>query len=69
MHADNTAIPPDPEQITIRLSVHYTPDEARAWLDAPHPQLGCERAIDLIRNGRAAEVLAVIDRLDHAVFV
>ncbi len=59
----------DFQHIVSQLSLHYAPDEVRAWLEAPHPQLGGERAVDLIRNGRAAEVIAVIDRLDHAVFV
>ncbi len=55
--------------IVGRLSEHYTPGEVRAWLYARHPQLGGERAMDLIHSDRSLEVLAVIDRLDNDVYV
>jgi uncharacterized protein (DUF2384 family) len=55
--------------IVGRLSEFYAPDEIRTWLYARHPQLGGERAMDLIHSDRSVQVLAVIDRLDDDVFV
>lgn len=55
--------------IVERLGKPYTPAEIRTWLNAPHPQLAGARAIDLIRQGRTPEVLAVIDRLDTEVYL
>ena len=55
------------DDIVERLGKHYTPVEIQTWLNAPHPQLAGAQAIDLIRQGRALEVLAVIDRLDTEV--
>ena len=55
--------------IVGRLNEYYAPEEVRTWLYARHPQLGGERAMDLIHNDRSLDVLAVIDRLDNDVFV
>jgi len=55
--------------IVGRLGEYYEPDEVRSWLYARHPQLGGERAMDLIHDGRSVEVLAVIDRLDNDVYL
>lgn len=52
-----------------RLSEYYSPDEIRSWLYARHPQLNGERAIDLIHDRRTIEVLKVLDRLDHDVYL
>lgn len=65
----NQLILSDLYYIVGRLSEYYSPEEVRAWLYARHPQLGGERAMDLIHNDRSSEVLAVIDRLDNDVFV
>lgn len=65
----NQLILSDLYYIVGRLGEYYTPEEVRAWLYARHPQLGGERAMDLIHNDRSSEVLAVIDRLDNDVFV
>ncbi|HSU99744.1 MAG TPA: antitoxin Xre/MbcA/ParS toxin-binding domain-containing protein [Roseiarcus sp.] len=54
--------------IVDRLSDFYTPDETRLWLHAKHPMLDGERAIDLINEGRAEAVLAVIDSLDAGAY-
>jgi len=54
--------------VVDRLAEHYTPEEARLWLHAPHPMLDGARAIDLVRAGRTAEVLAVIDALDAGAY-
>jgi transcriptional regulator with XRE-family HTH domain len=55
--------------VVTRLADFYSPDEIRTWLYARHPQLGGERAIDLIHQNRTIEVLKVIDRLDGEVFL
>ena len=65
----NELILSDLYYIVGRLNEYYTPDEVPAWLYARHPQLGGERAMDLIHNDRSLEVLAVIDRLDNDVYV
>jgi hypothetical protein len=52
-----------------RLQEYYASDEIRLWLYARHPQLNGERAIDLINRGRTIEVLAILDRLDSAVYL
>ena len=65
----NELILSDLYYIVGRLSEYYAPDEVRAWVYARHPQLGGERAMDLIHNDRSLEVLAVIDCLDNDVFV
>jgi len=65
----NELILSDLYYIVGRLNEYYSPEEVRAWLYARHPQLGGERAMDLIHNDRSLDVLAVIDRLDNDVFV
>lgn len=55
--------------VAERLSDFYQPDEARLWLQSAHPQLKGERPYDLINQGRTAEVLEVIERLDSGVYL
>ena len=55
--------------LVSRLDAYYTPAEVRLWLYAPHPQLEGRRAIDSIVDGRAEEVIAIIDRLDDEVYL
>ena len=55
--------------VVERLSDFYAPDETRLWLHARHPLLDGRRAIDLIRDGRTEEVLAVIERLDSGAYI
>ena len=54
--------------VVDRLADFYTPEEARLWLHARHPQLDNERAVDLINNGRTVDVLAVIEALDAGAY-
>jgi transcriptional regulator with XRE-family HTH domain len=54
--------------VVDRLAEFYTPDETRIWLYARHPLLRGERAIDLIHEGRTAEVLSVIEGLDESTY-
>ena len=55
--------------VAARLADFYEPDEVRLWLQSPHPQLGTLRPYDLIVDGRTAEVLEVIERLDSGVYL
>jgi putative toxin-antitoxin system antitoxin component (TIGR02293 family) len=55
--------------VADRLADFYAPDEVRLWLQSPHPQLGGVRPYDLIVDGRTAEVLEVIERLDSGVYL
>ncbi len=55
--------------IVSRLDDYYSPEEVRLWLYAPHPQLEGRRAIDSIVGGRAADVIAILDRLDADVYL
>jgi uncharacterized protein (DUF2384 family) len=50
--------------VVSRLDDYYSAEEVRIWLYAPHPQLEGQRAIDLIVEGRTADVIAILDRLD-----
>ncbi len=58
----------DLRYIVDRLADFYTPDETRVWLYSRHRLLNGERAIDLIHDGRSAEVLAVIESLDSGSY-
>ena len=49
--------------VVDRLAEFYSPEETRLWLYSPHRLLNGARAIDLIHEGRADEVLAVIESL------
>ena len=50
------------------LAELYDPAETRLWLYARHRLLGGARAIDLIHDGRADEVLGVIESLNESTF-
>lgn len=65
----NELILSDLHYVIGRLADYYTMDEIRSWLHARHPQLEGQRAVDLIHEGRAIEVLKIIDRLDSGAFV
>lgn len=58
----------DLRYIVDRLAEFYSPEETRIWLYAKHPLLGGQRAIDLIHDGRADDVLRVIEGLDESTF-
>ena len=51
-----------------RLAEVIDPATAEDWLFTPVPSLGYERPADLIRAGRAREVLTLIDALGEGVF-
>jgi transcriptional regulator with XRE-family HTH domain len=58
----------DLRYIVDRLSEFYTPEETRLWLYSKHRLLDSARAIDLINQGHADKVLAVIESLDQGTF-
>lgn len=55
--------------VAERLSDFYDPDEARLWLQSPHPQLNGERPYEVINQGRTNEVLEILERLDSGVYL
>ena len=59
----------DLHYVVGRLGEYYSPEEIRIWLYAHHPQLGGERAMDLICQNRSEEVLRVLERLDAEAYV
>ena len=58
----------DLRYVVERLSEFYSPEETRLWLYSKHRLLNGERAIDLIHDGRADEILAVIESLDAGAY-
>jgi transcriptional regulator with XRE-family HTH domain len=58
----------DLRYIVDRLAEFYDPDETRVWLYSKHRLLNGERAIDLIHDGRADEILGVIESLDQGTY-
>ncbi|MBA3236559.1 MAG: DUF2384 domain-containing protein [Chloroflexi bacterium] len=52
-----------------RLAGVIDPASAEDWLFTPVPSLGHERPVELIRDGRARDVLNLIDALSEGVFV
>jgi transcriptional regulator with XRE-family HTH domain len=55
--------------VVNRLREYYNAEEIRTWLYARHPQLGGDRAIDLINQNKSEDVLRVLDRLDAEVYL
>jgi uncharacterized protein (DUF2384 family) len=51
-----------------RLAEVIDPAAAEDWLFTPVPTLGYEQPVKLIRDGRAKEVLNLIDALGEGVF-
>ena len=67
-HPKTQLIISDLRYIVDRLSEIYTPEETRLWLYSKHRLLDGLRAIDLIHQGQADRVLAVIESLDEGTF-
>lgn len=55
--------------VTQQLSKVMTQEAAAAWLYEPNPLLNNSRPIDLVRQGRAAEVLDLIDAIADGVHI
>jgi uncharacterized protein (DUF2384 family) len=66
---DNELRIADLHYVVGRLAEFYEPDDIRAWLYARHPQLAGERAIDLIHENRAYEVLEILARLESGAYL
>jgi transcriptional regulator with XRE-family HTH domain len=58
----------DLRYVVDRLVEFYTSDESRLWLYSKHRLLREQRPIDLIHEGRADEVLAIIASLDDGTY-
>ena len=67
-HPKTQLVISDLRYIVDRLSEFYAPDETRLWLYSKHRLLEGARAIDLINQGQADKVLAVIESLDEGTF-
>jgi transcriptional regulator with XRE-family HTH domain len=67
-HPKTQLVISDLRYVVDRLAEFYTPDETRLWLYSKHRLLNGERAIDLINQGDADKVLAVIESLDEASY-
>lgn len=59
----------DLEYIVEQLADFYEPQEARLWLYSRQKLLGGAIPAELIRDGKAHEVIAVIDQLRDSVHV
>lgn len=57
------------EYIVDQLSDFYEPQEARLWLFSRQRLLGGEKPAELIQNGRADEVIALLDQMRDGVFL
>lgn len=57
------------EYIVDELSDIYEPKDARLWLFSRQKLLGGSSPADLIQDGKAEEVIDVIERLKAGVFV
>ena len=58
----------DLRYVVDRLAELYDPEETRVWLYSKHRLLGGARAIDLLHEGRADEVLAAIESLNEGSY-
>lgn len=67
-HPKTQLVISDLRYVVDRLAEFYSPQETRMWLYSRHKLLGGERAIDKIHDGRADEVLAVLESLDEGTF-
>ncbi len=68
-HPHTQLVLSDLSYVVMRLSEYHGPEQVRAWLYARHPQLDGARAVDLIRDERTEEVVALLDRLDADAYL
>lgn len=57
------------EWLSTQLHEFYEPDEARLWLFAPHRLLAGQTPANRIQQGKAGDVLALIDQLRDGAFI
>lgn len=55
--------------VVMRLNEYYDRKGVRVWLRSRQPQLNGERALELLREERSEEVIAILDRLDADVYL
>lgn len=67
-HPKTQLIISDLRYVVDRLAEFYSPEETRIWLYAKHRLLNGARPIDLIHEGGADRVLAVIESLADATY-
>jgi transcriptional regulator with XRE-family HTH domain len=67
-HPKTQLVISDLRYVVDRLAEFYSPEETRLWLYSKHRLLDGQRAIDLINQGQADKVLAVIESLDEGTF-
>jgi transcriptional regulator with XRE-family HTH domain len=67
-HPKTQLVISDLKYVVDRLVEFYSPEETRIWLYAKHPLLDGQRAIDLIHEGEADKVLAVIESLEDGTY-
>jgi len=67
-HPKTQLVISDLRYVVDRLSEFYTPEETRLWLYSRHRLLNGQRAIDLINQSQADQVLAIIESLDEGTF-
>lgn len=67
-HPKTQLVISDLRYVVDRLSEFFTPEETRLWLYSKHRLLNGQRAIDLINQNQADQVLAVIESLDEGTF-
>lgn len=68
-HPKTQLVLSDLRYVVDRLAEFYDPDETRAWLYSRNDLLSGERAIVLIYDNRADEVLTAIDRLGALTYL
>lgn len=57
------------ERIMDELSIYYTEEEARRWLELPHPQLGGESARVVMDRREFNRVWQILDRMASGAFL
>ncbi len=57
------------QKVADQLSDFYEPADVRLWLFSRQKLLKSETPADLIQQGRANEVIAVIDQLRDGVYI
>jgi transcriptional regulator with XRE-family HTH domain len=67
-HPKTQLVISDLRYVVDRLAEFYSPQETRLWLYSKHRLLEGKRAIDLIHDGKADEVLAVIESLSESTY-
>lgn len=66
--AENRARVEALEYVLARLCATLEPESARKWLEGFNAHLGNRRPIDLLRDGRVAEVIAAVEAMETGAF-